>query len=498
MNSEVYVFGELGNGYTQYPDNYTKDLFKSIGKGGKSCSKLSFIHEGNLAYYVYTRPLRNLDSYIGLCCVFNNVLYSNYKSLFDTFEEAVTNMAINGTILEFTDSGEIVSRVDKLYMVSSEFQRVSGYLSTLLSKCDNDFLKLPVRNYSLSSNETKTFSYDDKSDDVLLAMKNYCRVFVVKSKDIDSKTMTSFAGKLKTLNQKIVRLESEKSKLNDDLQRVMRQKKRTKTVAFLAVLLFVIGLILYFAVVESNERQTTINELNDEKSDLIENLEYTNQYLTLTIDSLSTEREHVIAQEREIVVLNATNSLLRDSLSQSKSELKFVQSQLSDLQIAFNSLEQRTNNSSLTEKSYINGASRTSNNSNNFDKSYVMWLYASRSVTIKSFYVKANNSGYIRLGLFNSSGSLVSSVNVYVNKNSFTKVTPNFYLNSSNYYYLGIYQNDNDISLSYHSSGSNEYNNYSSSGKSLKIIGYSSKGKGYNDCSTGYYQYFYDIEYVVQ
>ena len=76
MNADVYLFGDLGNGYTQYIDDNSRELFKSIASKSKANSQLVIHRDDTLMYYSYVRRLRYEESsnnrYIGISYVLNN------------------------------------------------------------------------------------------------------------------------------------------------------------------------------------------------------------------------------------------------------------------------------------------------------------------------------------------------------------------------------------------------------------------------------------------
>ena len=87
MKAEIYIFGNFADGYSQYPDNYTHNLFEAIAKSRQAESEIIYHREGALTYYIYTREISQIDNtFIGLCYVFNDVLIKDFAPLFSIFE----------------------------------------------------------------------------------------------------------------------------------------------------------------------------------------------------------------------------------------------------------------------------------------------------------------------------------------------------------------------------------------------------------------------------
>ena len=67
MNSSVYIFGNLRNGYVQYPDDYAQEVLGSFAIKSKSKTQVIVHRDKNLMYYGYVRRLDVTGQYIGFC-----------------------------------------------------------------------------------------------------------------------------------------------------------------------------------------------------------------------------------------------------------------------------------------------------------------------------------------------------------------------------------------------------------------------------------------------
>lgn len=178
--------------------------------------------------------------------------------------------------------------------------------------------------------------------------------------------------------------------------------------------------------------------------------------------------------------------------NESKNEKIQLQEEIKSLKISLSTTD------SLYDKvlnmNHTIGASRK-DMQEHFDSSWLMWLSVKHPLKITSFYIKANNNGMIKLGLYDSKSKLISSAEVRVYKDVLKLVEPsNFIVSTPGLYYLGI-EKSNNISLCYHSSSSMEYRHFKDD--ALQIIACegreSVKSKKHN--GHRYYQYFYDITY---
>lgn len=314
MNHSVYVFGELGNGYTQYPDDYTKDFFKKLQKQNHAQTQLAIHRDGELMYYAYTRKLSESSSnnqYIGMCCVFNGVYTDKYKELFDVCEKAVTSLVVNGDLLEFTNSGEITSKIDKLYKAESHFKAFSEYLSLQIGVAFSAVQKLPPINYAISTEDVKRLKVDDSPSDISNAIRDYSTVIISKNDGYNSASLTSYAGKLKSLSVEISSLKSQVSSLHDTISKLEKEKKRTKLVAWLMTGLAVLAFIFFCVWTNMSD---TINNQSNHIQTLVqanEDLENKNSTLATNLNNKTNECKRA---ELEISNLKQTLIIKSDSI----------------------------------------------------------------------------------------------------------------------------------------------------------------------------------------
>jgi len=506
MKAEIYIFGNFADGYSQHPDDSNRELFATVSNNRKGSSEIVYHRENSLSYYIYLREISHSSgAFIGLCYVFNDVFINDFSNLFDVFEDAITNLVVTGELVEFTNDGQLTSKVDQLYAHQEELQRIADHLNNRLPSLERHMEKLPLVNYSISNAEWKTVSFDDISE-IQPLIRNYDNVRVIKGENYDAEALKGYAAKLKSQNARIKDLEKENTKLQ-------RQKKQF-TVVVILMSLIAIG-VLIFAYVINNK-----NEHIRRKNDLIDNLQLhrdrlqsdsarltsvlnqTTEMLEITEEKMEKLQDDYVNLQIERDTLFAMNAAYDTANNELTSQVSMLEASNANLEQTNYQLRNRNaelermvadlRGKNSSNSSYTVGAS-TSHSVKGHDNSFAQWLYAAKTLKINSFYVHSDQSGYVTIGLYKSNGSLASSCQVYVYANQWNKVIPNnFVLYESSKYYLAI-KNAEGISLGYHSSNSSEYNGYKNG--SLRILGVCHKGN--SDYGTNYYQYFYNINYSI-
>ena len=267
MNSSIHVFGNLGNGYTQFPDDYAKDIFQAFFSKAKASSQIIVHRNNDLMYYGYIRKLDIYPQYIGFCVLYNGVLFPNLEQLFGIFEKAVTDLVVNGVILQFNEKGEIISKVSNLFEEQQEIERISTVVLSEIDKQKHATKRLPPVSYGTSSHECKLFSITDNDKEIEDASCKYSYISILKEDDYDTSVLSSYRSILKRLNKQVVdltyRLEEQKSKN----AAILRQKKQIQNVVILLIAVLLLGIILLFLRSNLIETKGKLNEAKNEISE---------------------------------------------------------------------------------------------------------------------------------------------------------------------------------------------------------------------------------------
>ena len=336
MKAEIYIFGNFADGYSQYPDNYTHNLFEAIGKSRQAESEIIYHREGALTYYIYTREISKIDNtFIGLCYVFNDVLIKDFAPLFSIFEDVITNIVVTGEMLEFANDGKLSTKINQLYTHTEELQRVSDYLNSKLTSLSKITEKLPPINYGVATNEWKTFSHKDKSD-IHSAILDYSNIRIIKGEGYDTATLSSYAGKLNSLNkEKTAALQTiyiQKQEISD----LKKKQKNYKLVIWLVVFICIGGIIFISTI---NSRNAQIQRLNNTIATQERTIESQNETIGILrdtiisrnskINDLKTENQRLISSRDS---LNGVNRKLNNSIEVLRGEKSDLTRQLSQIE----------------------------------------------------------------------------------------------------------------------------------------------------------------------
>ena len=273
MNSTIYLLGKYDQGYTQYPLDSSQDIFQKMADSMTSAKTQVSIHRnGDLMYYTYFRKLDKTagNQFFGIALLFNGVMLTNFKSLFELFENTFTNVVFSGEILTFNEKGNIKSNLSKLEEKSYEVERIVSLLQSKLITFENTCKNLPPVNYGVSSQESKTYSINQDENEILTASHTYSYTHLLKAEDYDTSKMSSYLEVIKNLNSEKEKLEKQNTKLKDDFNKVLAQKKQYRTVGFLVIAVLICGFTLFAINGSLNKTKEELSSANDE----IVNLKY--------------------------------------------------------------------------------------------------------------------------------------------------------------------------------------------------------------------------------
>lgn len=252
INCSAYIFGDLGSGYTQYPDDYSRDIFKTFYQHSKARTQIIVHRDGDLMYYGYVRKIEE-SHYVGLCVVVNGEYLSRIVGLSSIYEGVIETMVRNGYLIHFNDNGEIVSKVDYLYENREEIEAINTSLLMSFERLESDFRKLPPINYSIPKDTIKSFSFQESTDDIIKSSYTNGYTFVYKSKGYNTAQMRSYKGIISRKNKDIQELQSKCSKLKSENASLKNKQRNTTWVSILAFVAIILFGIIYVKVINPNE-----------------------------------------------------------------------------------------------------------------------------------------------------------------------------------------------------------------------------------------------------
>lgn len=247
MNSSVYIFGNLGNGYAQHPMDSNQSIFQEMFAHLKGKSMIATHRDTDLIEYCYLRRL-NDNKHIGIGVSLNGIYLDNPADLFPMFENVFSSMVVNGEIVHFENNGTITSNVTQLYKKQEEIDRVVLLVQEELNKRDAFCEKLPVLNFGVANTDFKEFSSIDSAESINQAIIGYPWVFIYKETKIDTATITSCRGVFLRMNKSIEEKDRELLRLNVELAKMKRRQRNTLLFFFFLFLLILLGIVIWIKV----------------------------------------------------------------------------------------------------------------------------------------------------------------------------------------------------------------------------------------------------------
>lgn len=310
VNSSIYIFGSFDNGYTQYPDNYAKEIYQNFFAQAKAKSQIVVHRDKELMYYGYVRKLDKSSQYIGFCVLLNGIMFSNISNLFAIFENAIAEFVSRGDIIAFNEHGDIISTTSSL---TNQQQQISNIIANIKNGIDGmeSYTKsLPPVDYSISNTEHKVFTYSDPNDTLVNASCKYAYTYIAKDKGCDTASLSGYKGVIRKLHKEKNELSSEYNNLKNQYDKLNKQKKQYRNVIVLCLLVVLCGIGLFFLNDTLNSTQQTLSESQND-----------NIQKEKTMKKLNSD----------IIALNGNISNLESSLSSEQSKRKKAETDLNTL-----------------------------------------------------------------------------------------------------------------------------------------------------------------------
>lgn len=290
MNCNIYFYLCTDKGYSQYPDNYTKDTIKSIVNRTEheiNKSQFAIYRDGKLAYLTYQYHYAESCCF-GVCCEYNSVIPTNLEYLFNFFDNMIVNMLHHGSILHYTPSGEIRAVNPKL---ADDVGVLSEYNNHILKQFNDKrakFVALPPYNYTAEKKKVGIMALDECKKSVIEVLQLYDTIIIVRQ----NPATKSYTSVLKNIN-------AENAKLKEEIVAVSRMKNKYRYVVILACIVVVCAIAILLMNNNVNSLNSNIDRLNQD----IDNKEY-------IISDLSTEL--CIAKDSINAQANTINRLTTD------------------------------------------------------------------------------------------------------------------------------------------------------------------------------------------
>ena len=288
MNASVYLFGEFNSGYSQYPDDYASAIFHTFSANAKSTTQIAIHRDGNLVYYGYIRKLQQ-DRYIGLCVVLNSLILQRIDRLFPLYENQISNIVTNGKLIHFSEQGELVTSVEKLYLNQEEIEILTESLRAGFNGLERHCVALPTVSYGTTKDSSRDFAVDDDQDEIFKSSYTNGYTYIYKSKGFNTAQLNSYKEVLCKSYKEKQELQAKLETLEKEHAKTLRQKKQYRFVSILFVILLSCAIGLF--------------SLND-------NLNLTRHALSNAKDTISMQNDSLNARNRKISDLCLRNDKL--------------------------------------------------------------------------------------------------------------------------------------------------------------------------------------------
>ncbi len=169
MNSSIYIFCKRDAICTQYPDDYTWEIFTKFVEQASADSQIIIHRERDLMYYGYVRKLDVVGQYVGFCVLLNGVMFTHINGLFPLFEEVVADMVSHEELLNLKGYDAQLSLTGhQLKDKQREVGRISALIREKIKSQEPYIEILPPVNYALEKDSYRTFVYSDEKEEFIV------------------------------------------------------------------------------------------------------------------------------------------------------------------------------------------------------------------------------------------------------------------------------------------------------------------------------------------
>lgn len=318
MNCNIYLYGELDKGYTQYPDNYTQSIVKGVISKIKNQGKcqVAIYRNGDLAYLIYNYKYTN-NKCFGFCLEFNKVCPHNINYIFNFFDSLIADILNKGTLLHYTTSGTILSGSSYLYEQSAIVDYYSNFIHLHLDDKQAQFRKLPPINRSVDYDRTVMAHIQDENLSVESALNGYNTIIILK--DAEDNSIYSYKNVLKKLNEEKIAQIKRNQELQNENAKLKREKNRILYVVILSFLVLGCGIGIYFLNDNLNHTQNQLTEANKDIASKKSQLQVANRDIASKDSTISVRNSTISSQSNTIANLNDTVSKYKELLEDESS-----------------------------------------------------------------------------------------------------------------------------------------------------------------------------------
>lgn len=251
MNVSTYVFGNFSSGLTAYPN---ENVIESVSRK----SKAKLIHDSLLVvhrdmeiiHYCYLIKLKGNQTF-GLGVSLNGALFKDIERVFSVFEGIVGELVNKGELICYSQDGNIVSNVEQLHLERNKVDKLRERLMSAFEYLENEIRDLPPHDYSKAKGSEITHSLNDSSNAIFRSTYQNSFTFISKEEEIES--TKSFRNRLKQAHNENTKLQKQLSEAKTEIAKLKHTQKNMTWVSILGVLVAILGVIVYFKVINPSE-----------------------------------------------------------------------------------------------------------------------------------------------------------------------------------------------------------------------------------------------------
>ena len=249
INCSTYFFKENKTGYSQYPQDFTSDLFTSYREHFDTDSQIVVHRHHNLMYYTYMKKLSEdkSEASFGLSVVINGLETDNIRALFRLFERVFQQIVSDGELLTISSSGDIVSQNVTLGDYSRSFDQYATRIKKFIEDGQENFITIRPLNYASSGEDFRIVSISEDDITIRQYLSSYNKLFITKSNRTTTPQLNGLAVRIENLTEQL----DFQKKRNTELERQLNGRNtvdlkwKSLAVSFLCILLVVIVLVAY-------------------------------------------------------------------------------------------------------------------------------------------------------------------------------------------------------------------------------------------------------------
>lgn len=300
MNSSVYIFGELSSGYTQYPEDSSSYVLKTLYRHCKAPAQIVIHRDGSLMHYCYVRKLDN-DKYFGFCIAVNGYYVSKIDVLFSLFENTMEKVASQGVLIHFSENGTLTTSIGSLRSEGEELESLTENLGIGFEGFRKISKPLPRTDYGIAKDSIKEHCMSDGVQDIVRASYSYGFTYIYKDEDYDTVRMNSYKGVLNRLNEENKVLKEKNFELQEENKKVLHQKKQYRYVLTLMILILFCGAGLLFLNDNLKNTKADLEQANQTISNKDNTIVSLNNKISSLKNSLTSEKEMRKKAENDFV-----------------------------------------------------------------------------------------------------------------------------------------------------------------------------------------------------